>query len=120
MFTATENHSTIGERPADARPRTSPAAEETVTRGTHPATRSTHRAADDCRTVLPAHLSLLRRALAESTGRNRGADQDTGDRAAACRQRPARTAGTAQLTLAQWVSRTARIGDGGDARVTAG
>ncbi|MFB7915848.1 hypothetical protein [Streptomyces sp. NPDC056061] len=120
MLTATEKRSTIGERPADEHPRTFPAAEEAVTMGTHPTTRPTHRAAEDGRTALPAHLSLLRQALAESTGRNRGTGKDAGDRAQAPRLRPDRTARTTQLTLAQWVSRTARIGNAGDARLTAG
>ncbi|MFF3393488.1 hypothetical protein ACFYW1_21515 [Streptomyces sp. NPDC002669] len=108
MLTATTQRSTTGARPADDHARTSPAAEEAVMMGIHP-TQPAHRPGNDRRTALPAHLSLLHEALARNAdGRNR---------AAATAPRPS---GSRQLTLAQWVGRTARIGAAGDARTTTG
>ncbi|MFG2630865.1 hypothetical protein [Streptomyces sp. NPDC048473] len=94
MLTATEKRRTISERPA---------------------TCPTRRDGDDCRAALPVHLLLLHDALADSTGRSPGTSRDgqaDGRHVAPCRRSPARTAGATQLTLSQWVSRTAKIGDG--------
>ncbi|MFF8713109.1 hypothetical protein ACF07T_17005 [Streptomyces sp. NPDC015184] len=113
MLTATTQRSTTGARPADDHARTSPAAEEAVTMGTHPTTQPAHRPGNDRRTALPAHLSLLHDALTRNAGgRNRAATPNPG------RTAP-RPSGTRQLTLAQWVGRTARIG-AGDAWTTTG
>ncbi|MGW2181881.1 hypothetical protein ACWCXX_28055 [Streptomyces sp. NPDC001732] len=119
MLTATTQRSTTGARPADDHARTSPAAEEAVTMETHLTTHPALRPGNDRRTALPAHLSLLRDALAENTG-GRYRETDRAVTPAPRRRDSARSAGTRQLTLAQWVRRTARIGAAGDARATTG
>ncbi|MFD8823463.1 hypothetical protein ACFV1C_14020 [Streptomyces sp. NPDC059605] len=111
MLTATTQRSTTGARPVDDHARTSPAAEEAVMMGIHPTTQPAHRPGNDRRTALPAHLSLLHDALTRNAG---GRGRET-DRATA-----PRPSGTRQLTLAQWVGRTARIGAAADARPTTG
>ncbi|MEU9762321.1 hypothetical protein ACFYYY_23810 [Streptomyces sp. NPDC001834] len=123
MFTATKKRSTIGERPAEAPTPVVPAPEAAGTSGGHghPASHLTHCARDDFRAP-PAHLLLLRDALADRAVRDQG--PDTGGRAghrrvAPCHRARARSAGTAQLTLSQWVSRTARIGTPADEHATA-
>ncbi|MFJ1613402.1 zf-HC2 domain-containing protein [Streptomyces sp. NPDC088249] len=110
MLTATEKYRTIGERPADDHGLKAPAADEASTVGTHLETCPTCRDEHDCGAALPVHLFLLRDALAASTGRHRGTPEHR--HAAPCRRGPARADGATQLTLSQWVSRTARIGDG--------
>ncbi|SCF82947.1 hypothetical protein [Streptomyces sp. Ncost-T10-10d] len=82
MLTASEKHRAISERPATCPP---------------------CRDEDDFRAALPVHLSLLRDALADSTGRYQGTSRES--------QAERRHVAPTQLTLSQWVSRTARIGD---------
>ncbi|MDK0517750.1 hypothetical protein [Streptomyces sp. ML-6] len=118
MLTATTQRSTTGARPADDHARTSPAAEEAVTMGTHPTTHPAHRPGNDRRTALPAHLFLLHDALTRNAG---GRGRETARTATPYPGRTApRPSGTRQLTLAQWVGRTARIGAAADARPTTG
>ncbi|MFF8914736.1 zf-HC2 domain-containing protein [Streptomyces sp. NPDC015032] len=114
MLTATEKRRTIGERPAEDHGLEAPAADEASTVGAQLESGSTYRDGHDCGAALPVHLLLLRDALADTAGRHRGTSGD--GRAehrhmAPCRRSPARTDGAPQLTLSQWVSRTARIGD---------
>ncbi|MFD9607448.1 hypothetical protein ACFVRD_14925 [Streptomyces sp. NPDC057908] len=82
MLTASEKRRTISERPATCPP---------------------CRDGDDFGAALPVHLSLLRDALADSSGRYQGTSRDG--------QAERRHVAPTQLTLSQWVSRTARIGD---------
>lgn len=120
MFTATKKRSTIDERLAEASAPKVPAPDTSGGHG-HPAPALTHRAKDDFRAP-PAHLLLLRDALADRAVRDQGAG--TGDgagrrRGAPCRRVRAHSAGTTQLTLSQWVSRTARIGTTADEHAAA-
>ncbi|MFE7430389.1 hypothetical protein [Streptomyces sp. NPDC057545] len=119
MFTATKKRSTIDERPAEAPAPKVPAPDTSGGHG-HPATPLTHRAKDDFRAP-PAHLLLLRDALADRADRDQG--EGTGGagqrRGAPCRRVRAHSAGTTQLTLSQWVSRTARIGTTADEHAAA-
>ncbi|MEV6162391.1 hypothetical protein AB0L71_10795 [Streptomyces sp. NPDC052052] len=101
MLSATTMCRTISERPAEEYAPAAPMTDEVITVG-HLATRSTHRDVHEYR-ALPAHLSLLRDALA-------GAGRTEGGPAAGYRRTPAHVARTTQLTLSQWVSRTASIG----------
>ncbi|WP_327434810.1 zf-HC2 domain-containing protein [Streptomyces sp. NBC_01236] len=58
---------------------------------------------------VPAHLSLLRDALACGKGRNtrtHAATRPDCSHASPCHRRPHRAALTRQLTLSQWVNRT--------------
>ncbi|MFF2327180.1 MULTISPECIES: hypothetical protein [unclassified Streptomyces] len=113
MLTATTKHHTISERPAEEHTPQATATEEVITVGAQQGTRSARRDWRDYR-ALPAHLSLLRDALAAGADRHQEVygKGEAGDRhAAPCRRGPARVAGTTQLTLAQWVSRTASIGN---------
>ncbi|MFH8473347.1 zf-HC2 domain-containing protein [Streptomyces sp. NPDC018000] len=105
MLTATQKRRTVSERPAEEHALTAPAADEAITADAHLATCPTCRDVHDCPATLPAHLFLLRDALADSDGRAERRH------AAPCRRGPARTAEATQLTLSQWVSRTAKIGD---------
>ncbi|MFF3734912.1 hypothetical protein ACFYXM_32675 [Streptomyces sp. NPDC002476] len=123
MSTATKKRSTIDERPAEAPAPKVPAPETAVTAGGHghAATPLTHRARDDFRAP-PAHLLLLRDALADRAVRNQGTGTDGGAgqrRGAPCRRVRAHSAGATQLTLSQWVSRTARIGTTADEHAAA-
>ncbi|WP_335937466.1 hypothetical protein [Streptomyces sp. PTD5-9] len=125
MLTATPKRSTLGERPAVTPAPALYAGDETVTPGahpvgrSHPATRAARRERDDVRSALPAHLLLLRDALADRDGRSRRTETSarTGTRPGAPRRpAPVRTGGAKQLTLSEWVSRTARIGTTDDGR----
>ncbi|MFE7351735.1 zf-HC2 domain-containing protein [Streptomyces sp. NPDC057543] len=63
----------------------------------------------DCRAAVPAHLTLLRDALASGQGRNRRASAATGadgGQASSRHRRPGGAAPTTQITLSQWVSKT--------------
>ncbi|MFF9506885.1 zf-HC2 domain-containing protein [Streptomyces sp. NPDC014724] len=113
MLTATRNGRKTSERPAEEHDIPVPAADEAIAVGAHLATCSTCRAGYDCSEAVPAHLFLLRQALADSTGRQQAACEDgrtEHHRVAPCRRGPVRTSGATQLTLSQWVSRTAGIG----------
>ncbi|MFJ9683407.1 zf-HC2 domain-containing protein [Streptomyces sp. NPDC101194] len=113
MLTAPRNGRTTSERAAEDHDIPVTAADEAIAVGAHLATCSTCRAGYDCSEAVPAHLFLLRQALADSTGRQQAAREDGGaehHRVAPCRRGPVRTTGATQLTLSQWVSRTAGIG----------
>ncbi|MER5362995.1 zf-HC2 domain-containing protein [Streptomyces sp. NPDC002785] len=103
MLTATQKRRTISERPA----------EEAISAGAHLAACPTCRDGYYCPASLPAHLFLLRDALADSPGHHGMSRDGRGERRheAPCRRGPARTAVASQLTLSQWVSRTSKIGD---------
>ncbi|MFI9626733.1 hypothetical protein [Streptomyces sp. NPDC052042] len=116
MFTATKQRSTIGERPAETPASAAARADAAATSGGHPASRPAYRAKAEFRTP-PAHLLLLRDALADRADRNQGQEPGAGGRAehrGVASGRRARTQSAAQLTLSQWVSRTARIGTTAD------
>ncbi|ELP66326.1 zf-HC2 domain-containing protein [Streptomyces turgidiscabies] len=86
-----------------------PAPEEASAVRAHLATCDTCRDTHDCRASVPAHLSLLRDALACDRGRHTRACAAThADRrhASPRRGRPDPSAVTMQITLSQWVSRT--------------
>lgn len=124
MFTATKKRSTIDERPAEAPAPKVPAPETAASPGGHghSGVHLTHRAKDGFRAP-PAHLLLLRDALADRAVGDGGPGTGgrTGQRRVApCRRVRAQSAGTTQLTLAQWVSRTARIGATADERAATG
>ncbi len=85
------------------------APEEASAVRTHLATCDTCRDTRDSRASVPAHLSLLRDALACDKGRHTRACAATrGDcrHASPRRRRAAPSAVTTQITLSQWVSRT--------------
>jgi hypothetical protein len=76
----------------------------------HLATCDTCRDKRHCRTSVPEHLSLLRDALACGNGRHTptcAATPDECRHASPRRRRPDPSAVTTQITLSQWVSRTA-------------
>ena len=86
------------------------APEEASTVRAHLATCDTCRDKHDSRASVPAHLSLLRDALACGENRHSQACAATRDEcrhASPRRRRPYRSAVTMQITLSQWVSRTA-------------
>jgi hypothetical protein len=75
----------------------------------HQATCSTCRDEYDCSTAVPAHLSLLRDALACGKGRNtrlHAATRADCGHPTPSHRRPHRATLTMQLTLSQWVNRT--------------
>ncbi|WP_406379471.1 zf-HC2 domain-containing protein [Streptomyces sp. NBC_01618] len=77
--------------------------------GAHLATCATCRDERDCRAAVPAHLTLLRDALASGQGRNRRACAATRaerGHASPGHAGPYRAAPTTQITLSQWVSKT--------------
>ncbi|MEH0423081.1 zf-HC2 domain-containing protein [Streptomyces sp. B21-083] len=85
------------------------APEEASAVRSHVATCGTCRDTPDCRASVPAHLSLLRDALARDKGRHTRACAATRDdcrHASPRRRRPDPSAVTTQITLSQWVSRT--------------
>jgi hypothetical protein len=113
MLTAIQKRRTISERPAEEHALKVPAADEAIMAEAHLATRPTCRDGHDFPAALPTHLFLLRDALADSAGRQGTSRDDRADHrhVAPCRRSPALTAEATQLTLSQWVSRTATIGD---------
>ena len=122
MLTASTKRSTISERPARTHTPTHHRPDRAVAPAPRPACREgdeARREREDARATLPAHLLLLRAALADRTGRDQNTDPGprTEDRTAAgCRRGAVHAAGTRQLTLSEWVSRTARIGTTADGR----
>ncbi|MEU6874514.1 hypothetical protein ACIODX_28820 [Streptomyces sp. NPDC088190] len=77
--------------------------------GAHLAACATCREAYECSAAVPAHLTLLRDALACGQGRHRRvcpAGRTARGDAAPRHRRPDRAAATRQITLSQWVSKT--------------
>ncbi|MFD4548573.1 zf-HC2 domain-containing protein [Streptomyces sp. NPDC058466] len=86
-----------------------PAPDEASAVRAHLATCATCRDEYDCLSAVPAHLSLLRDALACDKRRNTRTHAATGadfSHASAPRRRPHRATLTTQLTLSQWVTKT--------------
>ncbi|MFD8306793.1 zf-HC2 domain-containing protein [Streptomyces sp. NPDC059690] len=107
--TAIEEHRTVCELLADHEPKAL-AAEATSAVRAHPATCAACRDRHDSRASVPAHLSLLRDALACHKDRHTQACAATRGHcghASPSRRRPFRSAVTMPITLSQWVSRTA-------------
>ncbi|MGW3099548.1 hypothetical protein ACWDCC_39575 [Streptomyces sp. NPDC001102] len=107
--TASDACRTVGEFLAAHEPKAH-AAEAASAMRTHLATRDTSGESHDGRASVPAHLSLLRDALARGKDQHTQACAATRGRcghASPCGHRPFRSARTMPITLAQWVSRTA-------------